>query len=167
LAVFWSDTRPQALQRGFIELAELLAQLVDDPTGVTLIIPADVVAAVQRREPDGPYTLERGSGLVSGRTMSMTDGRIDVVINAGWLLAFDENNVPMLNREPMKIIRRGLVHEAQHVVMHHRGSGFDAYGVDAVEGMFKRQVAANARNCAMSTGQSGKPSGGRNPSRRR
>ena len=76
--------------------------------------------------------------------MSMTDGRIDVVINAEWLLAFEENNVPMLNREPMKIIRRGLVHKAQHVVMHHRGSGFDAYGVDAVEGMFKRQVAANA-----------------------
>src|SRR5271165_4521421 len=59
----WSDPRPQALQRGFIELAELLAQLVDDPAVVTLVIPVDVAEAVQRREPDVPYTVERGSGL--------------------------------------------------------------------------------------------------------
>lgn len=140
----WSDPRPEALQRGFIELAELLAQLVDDPAVVTLVIPVDVAEAVQRRDPDRPYTLERGSGLVGGRTMPMPDGRIDVIINAGWLLAFDESNLPILNREPMKVIRRGLVHEAQHVVMHQRGSGLDEYGSDAVEGMFNRQLAAHA-----------------------
>jgi hypothetical protein len=140
----WSDPRPEALQRGFIELAELLAELVDDPTVVTLVIPFDIAEAVQRREPDVPYTLERGSGIVGGRTMSLPDGRIDVIINAGWLLAYDENNVPILNREPMKVIRRGLVHEAQHVVMQQRASGFDEYGFNAVEGMFNRQLAANA-----------------------
>jgi hypothetical protein len=139
-----SDTRPEALQRGFIELAELLAQLVDDPSGVTLVIPGDVAAAVHRRDPSVPYTLERGSGLVGGRTMSMPDGRIDVIMNAGFLLAFDENNTPVLNRDALQILRRTLIHEAQHVVMHQRRSSFDEYGYRAVAGVFNRQVAGNA-----------------------
>jgi hypothetical protein len=138
----WTDPRPQALQRGFIELAELLHQLVDDPAVVTLVIPVDVADAVQRREPDVPYTLERGSGIVGGRTMSMPDGRIDVIINGGPLLGFDQDNVPILRREPLKLISRGVVHEAQHVVMRQRGSGFEGYDVEAVEG--SRQLAGSA-----------------------
>lgn len=114
----WSDSRPEALQRGFIELAELLHQLVDDPNAVTLVIPADFAEAVQRRQPGVPYALERGSGLVGGRTMPMGSERIDVLINAGPLLAFDENNAPILDREPMSLICRTVVHEAQHAVMH-------------------------------------------------
>ena len=147
----WSDPRPQALQRGFIELGELLARLVDDPAVVTLVIPVDVADAVRRREPDVPYTVERGSGLVSGRTMTMPDGRIDVIIRGDPLGAFDEKNVPMLNPEPAsrRLIRRGLIHEAQHVVMHQRGSGFAMYDDDAVRGSFNRQLAGKA---AMSVG---------------
>jgi hypothetical protein len=140
----WSDPRPEALQRGFIELAELLAELADDPAVVTLVIPVDLAEAVQKRQPDVPYTIESGSGLVGGRTMATPDGRIDVIINAGWLLAYDENNVPILNPEPMTVIRRTVTHEAQHVVMHQRLSGFDEYGFDAVEGNFNRQLAGNA-----------------------
>lgn len=76
--------------------------------------------------------------------MPLADGRIDVIVNAGWLLAIDENNVPILNREPMQIIRRGLVHEAQHVVMHQRGSGFDEYVIEPGAGVFSRHLAGNA-----------------------
>lgn len=137
-----SDPRPEALQQGFIELAELLHQLVDDPTAVTLVIPADFAEAVQRREPGVPYTLERGSGLVGGRTMPVNDDRIDVLINAGWLLARDENNMPILDREPMTVIRRTLIHEAQHAVMHQRGSAH--YEIEPVDGPFSRQFAAQA-----------------------
>ena len=138
----WPDPRPEALQQGFIELAELLHQLVDDPTVVTLVIPADFAEAVQRRQPGVPYTLERGSGLVGGRTMPLDNERIDVLINAGPLLAFDENNMPILNREPMDIIRRTVVHEAQHAVMHQRGSG--QFDIEPVDGPFSRHLAENA-----------------------
>jgi hypothetical protein len=140
----WSDPRPEALRHGFIELAELLAQLVDDPAGVTLIIPTDLAEAIRRRETDAAYTLERGSGLVSGRTMPALDGGTDVIINAEPLLAYDHQNLPILNRQHFPLVRHTLIHEAQHAVMRQRGSGFDEYALGAGDVGTIRQFAHNA-----------------------
>jgi hypothetical protein len=142
----WSDPRPEAIRYRFIELAELLAQIVDDPAYVTLVIPIDVADAVRWREPDQDYNLERGSGLVGGRTMSTGAGRVDVIINAGPLVEFDGQGLPVHNRihERMRITRRLVIHEAQHAIMQRRGSGFDDYGFEGVAGRFARQLAGNA-----------------------
>ncbi|WP_156764712.1 hypothetical protein [Mycobacterium sp. 1081908.1] len=134
----WSDSRPASFRTAFIEFGELLAQHVDDPASVALIIPVDMADAVRRRE-DGPsYTAQRGSGFVSARTMSMPGGRVDVILNPGWLHAFD---TPDHIRHAMRDIRRCLVHEAQHVIMHQRGSGFDAYAYGAESGATNQEFA--------------------------
>lgn len=141
-AAIWADPRPNALRHGFIDLAELLADIVDEPDKVTLIIPVDIAEAVQSREPDVPYTLERGSGIVGARTMSRPDGRTDVIIWGDPLAMLDDPNLPVLNTntEAIRIVRRGVVHEAQHVIMSQRHSGFEEYDTAGVEGMFSREM---------------------------
>lgn len=71
-AAIWADRSPNALRVAFDDFAELLASLVDRPDEVTLVIPVDVRQAVMRRNPSIPYALERGSGMVGGRTMGAT-----------------------------------------------------------------------------------------------
>ena len=45
-------------------------EIIDDPSEVALIIPVDLTVPVRSREPDVPYTVERGSGLVRARILS-------------------------------------------------------------------------------------------------
>ncbi|VBA43946.1 hypothetical protein LAUMK136_05352 [Mycobacterium attenuatum] len=122
----------------FVEFGELLARHVDDAAAVTLVIPVDMAEAVRRREGGMPYTAQRGSGIVSARTMCLPDGRVDVILNPGWLAAFDTEDHA---RHAMQDIRRCLIHEAQHAIMCQRGSDFDAYAFGAEEGATNREFA--------------------------
>ena len=124
----WSDRRRHPLRADFTELGELLAQLVDDPAEVTLVIPISMPDAVQRREPEVQYTADRGSGFVSARTMDLPGGHIDVILNPGWLHALCDDAARL---DAQERIRRTLVHEAQHVIMGQRKSGFDEYAFAA------------------------------------
>jgi hypothetical protein len=144
-AAVWADPRPNAMRHGFVELAELLAELVDDHNTVTLVIPDDLAEAVRHREPGVPYTVERGSGLVGGRTMSVDDGT-DVILFADPIGMLDEHGTAVLNTDPIptKIVRRTLVHEAQHVIMKQRGADFSDYEFSSVKGLFGRQMTACA-----------------------
>lgn len=141
------DTRPRAeeLRQWLFGLGELLAQLVDDPADVTLIIPNDFVTALRLREPGEPYDLERGSRKVVGRTMFPNRG-IDVILEADRIRAPDEYGLPIVLQHQMDQIRRTLFHEAQHVIMHQRGSGFDAYGVGATTDETYRKIIEIAAN---------------------
>lgn len=141
-AKVWSDPGHPALRHVLIELGELLAQHADDPSTVSLIVPMDMAEAVRRREPGDPYTVERGSGVVGARTISLPDGRVDVIMNgAGPISAATGEEI---NRELVNFLRRTLIHEAQHVIMHQRGSGFEAYKIDAIQGAMRRHFAKNA-----------------------
>jgi hypothetical protein len=141
------DNRPRAeeLRKWFCGLGEVLAELVDDPADVTLIIPKDFVKAVRLREPAEPYDLERGSREVMGRTMFPERG-IDVILKADRMRASDEHGLPIVLQHQMAQIRRTLFHEAQHAIMHQRRSGFDAYGVDAITDENYRQIVEIAAN---------------------
>jgi hypothetical protein len=142
----WSDSRHPTLRDVLVELGELLAQHVDDPNTVSLIVPMDMKEAVRRRDPEVPYTIERGSGVVGARTMSLPVGCIDVIINPAGPVAVASGE--QINRELLSLLRRGLVHEAQHVIMGQRGSGYDEYGCEAVEGPVRRQfVMCAAQVC--------------------
>jgi hypothetical protein len=143
-AAIRSDSRPDALRHGLRELAELLARLVDDPDNVSLIIPNDLRESIQRRQPDEPYTVERGSGLVAGRTMQQPNGHIDVIINAYPIAKIGPRGTPVLDRTLMSMVSRTVTHEAQHAVMRQRNSGFDEYRVDEINGVFNRPLATSA-----------------------
>lgn len=141
------DTRARAeeLRKWLFGLGELLAQLVDDPADVTLIIPKDFVTEVRWRDPAQSYDLERGSREVVGRSM-FPDGGIVVILKADRIQAPDEYGLPIVLQDQMDQIRRTLVHEAQHAIMHQRGSGFDAYGVGAITDESYRQIVEIAAN---------------------
>lgn len=137
-----ADPRPNSLRHGFFALAELLAEIVDDPSEVTLVIPVDLSEAVRSREPDVPYSAERGSGIVGARVMSRPFGGVDVIVRGDPIGMLDGPNLPVLNSDPeaIRIVRRSVIHEAQHVIMAQRKSGFDEYDVSSIEGLFSREM---------------------------
>lgn len=139
----WSDGRPnpETPRNRFIKLAELLAELVDDPDVVTLIIPWDFAEAVLRRDGDESDDLERGSRHVVGRTIPAADGSISVIIDATSLLGADQHDP---KDDAMRAVRRTLIHEAQHVIMYQRGSGNDAYESGAIVGSIDWEFVVHA-----------------------
>jgi hypothetical protein len=130
-----ADGSHNAYRRGANELAEVLASLVDRPGEVTLVIPMDFVAAVNLREPGVDFRSNRGSGVVAARTMPRPDGTVDVLVPAAFIGAKDANDEPLytargaLDGDPalVQLMRRTIVHEAQHAVMAQRGSDWRAY----------------------------------------
>lgn len=130
----WSDDRAKRLRKAFLSLARYLAALVDRPDEVRLVIAINLSEAVQARsDHGGTYDIARGSGLVGGRTMAVDDG-IDVVIDGGFLVDIGSGGTPIPNVAGVELVRRTLAHEAQHVVMTQRGSGFEAYDRARVDG---------------------------------
>jgi hypothetical protein len=143
------SSSPHALRNRFIELGELLAHGVGDPSGVTLIIAWDFAAAVRRsdddesddlNDDDESDDLKRGSRQVAGYTKPVGDGYI-VILDVRSLMGADRENPKDAD---MAAVRRTLIHEAQHVIMYRCGSGSGNYGVDGVEGEINRVLAAHA-----------------------
>jgi hypothetical protein len=133
-AAIWSDPSPDALRTGIDALAELLASLVDRPNDVTLVLPVDVPKAVMRRDPAVHHAAERGPGTVGGRTMLRRDGGVEVIVDANSLINSDGSGfkptaagLPSVRPDGVRMLRRTVVHEAQHAIMELQGSGLGAY----------------------------------------
>lgn len=114
-----------------MDVCRVLVPLVaPEPQRVKVIITGDFVASVKGRLEDGPhrdaFTLERGTGLVGGKTMRVRD-EIHVLFH-DWMF-FDKEAVIALtpadeiqeleSRDEWRErhVRRTAVHEGQHVAM--------------------------------------------------
>ena len=131
------DPSTEAMQRGFEELADTLGKLVDRPDEVSLVVAVSLASAVQRRQPGVAYHSDRGTGTVAARTMRRADGRIEVIIESGFLAevdaygqgCFTAAGQPQLSRRGLAQMRRTIIHEAHHATMHQRNSGYDQFEV--------------------------------------
>lgn len=132
----WNDATARPLRTVFQDLATLLAGLVDRPGDVTLVIAVNFAEAVMRRDSSVHYSTTRGSGMMGGRTMPREDDKTDVLIDGNWLVDVDSNGRMIPKAVGVELMRRSIQHEAQHVVMCQRGSGFEAYGREKVSGLF-------------------------------
>lgn len=129
-AAIWADLSPDALRTGIDELAELLGSLVHRPDDVTLVIPVDIREAIMRRDNSAPYTMERGGGMVGGRTMEHPGGRVDVIITGDFLVDGDATSGirptaaggPRVRPAGLALLRRTVAHEAQHANMELAGT---------------------------------------------
>lgn len=155
-AAMQSDSSPHAVQRGLEQLAEVLANLVDRPDEVTLVVPVGLAEAVMRRQPDVAYHTDRGTGTVAARTMRLPDGRVEVIVETGFLADVDDTGqarftpagVPRLSRSGLQALRRTMVHEAQHAVMIQRDSGYEQYELQTHAVDFPRwDYAVSAKTC--------------------
>ncbi|MFE4463260.1 hypothetical protein ACFROC_38425 [Nocardia tengchongensis] len=129
----WTHPRAIPLRNSFIRLAQELAKLVDQPESVQLVIAVNLADAVQARENNPDYNVQRGSGTVGARTMPVGDG-IDVVVDGNKLIKMASNGMPIPDPAGVNLMHRTLVHEAQHVIMRQRRSGFEIYGRDEIDG---------------------------------
>jgi hypothetical protein len=155
-AAMQSDPSPHAVQRGLEQLAEVLANLVDRPDEVTLVAPVGLAEAVVRRQPDTGYHTDRGTGMVAARTMEFADGRIEVIVETGFLADVDDTGqsrftpagVPRLSQRGLQALRRTIVHEAQHALMIQRDSGYEQYALQTHAVDFPRwDYAVSAKMC--------------------
>ena len=125
------DPSTEAMQRGFEELADTLGKFVDRPDEVSLVVAVSLASAVQRRQPGVAYHTQRGTGTVAARTIKRADGRVDVIIESGFLAEVDAYGqgrftaagLPQLSRRGLARMRKTIIHEAQHATMHQRNSG--------------------------------------------
>ena len=152
-AAIWSDPSPDALRTGIDALAELLTSLVDRPDDVTLVLPVDVGAAVMRRDPSVHDMAKQGS--VGGRTMLRRDGGVEVIVDANSLINADSSGfkptavgLPSVSPEGLQMLRRTVIHEAQHALMELQGSGLGAYRHQVTwEGATTLQFAVARKMC--------------------
>jgi hypothetical protein len=78
--------------------------------------------------------------------MKLPGGRVEVIVETGFLSDFDENGqprwtaagLPCLSRTALATLQRTMIHEAQHVVMPQRNSGFEEYAFQTHAGDFPR-----------------------------
>jgi hypothetical protein len=101
---------------------------------VRLVVPIHLELALTQRHDGAPYGMARGSATVVAKTMKR-DGLIEVLIDASSLYDIDETGE--IRRTAAGQVRLGVnglirmrhyvTHEAQHVIMMQRGSGFEAY----------------------------------------
>lgn len=93
------------------------------PAETQLVIAGDFVASVRDRLPVGPYRdhydTTRGDGFVGGKTLTLPDGHIDVVMPAGIFVPVEDDDEAA--RERILIAIRTVSHEAQHVAMGQAG----------------------------------------------
>jgi hypothetical protein len=140
------DPSTDAMQRGFEELADTLGKLVGRPNDVSLVVAVSLASAVQRRQPGVAYHTDRGTGTVAARTMKRADGRVDVIIESGFLMEVDAYGQgrftaagqPQLSRRGLAQMRKTIIHEAQHATMHQRNSGYDRFEVSEHASIYPR-----------------------------
>ena len=106
--------------RGLVHLREALDSLINSPEGVLMIVTADFVDTIKTRNEDqDAYTVDRGSGMVGGRTTRFDD-HIEVVLNGIFLLTSNDDGDAIINESGFELAGHTVVHEAQHVLMHQR-----------------------------------------------
>lgn len=102
--------------------AAFLGTVAPEPARTRLIISGDFVTSVRDRLEAGFYrdnfTTERGNGVVGGKTMTLPDGNVHVIIPAFvFKEAFDGEHP----HEAERLIKHTVAHEAFHVAMHQAG----------------------------------------------
>lgn len=100
----------------------LLSQCAVEPGRCRMIITGDFVGSVRDRLDEGEYRdsfgLDRGSGVVGGKTMLMPDGSVDVLLH-GFL--FELGKTPEQEDFARSTAVHAVVHEGQHVAMMQAG----------------------------------------------
>jgi hypothetical protein len=111
-------------------VAGLLLHL-PDPDTWRLTVSGDVVAsvnAIEQREEDNGYTIERGVGEVGARTISADDGTYDIVIGAwSFMPAFEVSSPEELVEYMHSIGTHLAIHESGHAILHQRGEDSEAF----------------------------------------
>lgn len=99
-----------------------------DSDRVRLVITGDFVQSVRDRTLSEyyreNYDTERSTGTVGGKTMTLADGSVDVLLHASGFRR-PESEDDRAERE--ELIRRTTVHEANHVAMEQAGEGALSY----------------------------------------
>lgn len=105
---------------------QMLANIAADPSRVRLVVTGDFVSSVQARlEQDGVNTdfdVDRGSGMVAGKTMPQPDGSIDVLIPWWFFNAELDAEQRAVTAE---LAVRTVIHEAYHVAMRQNQQGYE------------------------------------------
>ncbi|CAN7231054.1 hypothetical protein LJR186_000876 [Microbacterium foliorum] len=111
-----------------------VTNMAADPTQVRLVIVGDMVEAIKRRLPAGPerdsFDADRGAGMLAAKTMVVGD-EVHVIVPAWCFLdtqamrngSTDAEFAEFVRTAPARerMIRRTVVHEAQHVAMDQAG----------------------------------------------
>ncbi len=130
-----------AFRREVVDLRKRLDSLIDTPDGVLLIISGAFVDTIRARYPkQEAYGDVRGSGLVGGRTAQVGD-HIEVVLNGCFLLTGDADGGGVVNEQGFQLTGNTLTHEAQHVIMHQRGTVIDDMDLSEVTGYASGRLA--------------------------
>jgi hypothetical protein len=114
---------------------DTLASSVPEPDKASLVVTGDFVGSVRSRLREGSpaesYGVERGTGIVAGKTMDRGDGTIDVLLPAFFFVADagDEQR-----SASARIASRTLVHEAAHVAALQNEQTFDYAGEPGRDG---------------------------------
>lgn len=108
----------------FFKLVEAVKSILSsaDLSKTRIVMTANFIQSVKSRQenPEQDYTLERGSGLVAGKTMrSNKDGVVDIIFHL-YLLAPQEKSDIAAERD-LHIEHVGR-HEAVHAYLHHLGT---------------------------------------------
>lgn len=99
-----------------------LAATAPDPGGVELVVTSSLAASALRRVPPAEaeelrtaHQVAHGAGVVAGRTLRLAEGPVVVLLHAG---CFRTDLDAEERVAADQLVRRVLVHEAQHVAMH-------------------------------------------------
>lgn len=105
-----------------------VSSIAVDADRVRLVITGDFVQSVRDRTLSEyyreNYDMERGTGMVGRKTMTLADGSVDVLLHAsGFQAPGSEDD----RTERENLTRRTTVHEANHVAMEQAGVGALTY----------------------------------------
>ena len=118
-----TDTFPDLM----IWCASALTALAPDPGTVRLVVTGDFVRSAKDRMADfvkrDEFDLVRNGGVVGAKTLTLADGRIDVLFPAWWFVTDGTTDEERAALE--QLAKRTLVHEAQHVSMTQSGEEFE------------------------------------------
>ncbi|MGC4154509.1 MAG: hypothetical protein QM628_15725 [Propionicimonas sp.] len=100
----------------------LLSQCAVEPGRCRLIITGDFVESVRQRLPEGEYRdtygVDRGTGVVGGKTMQMPDRTLDVLVAD---MLFQTGKTPAQQESARNTALHTVFHEGQHVAMMQAG----------------------------------------------
>lgn len=99
-----------------------------DVSTVRLVVTGDLIESVKQRSTSEHqqqnYDTRRNSGIVAAKTMSLGDGRVDVLVPAWW---FSIEVTDDQKDDCERLAKRTTVHEAQHVAMAQAGEADGDY----------------------------------------
>jgi hypothetical protein len=106
-----------------------LAATAPEPGGVELVVTGSLTASTRHRVPAAEaedlrtaHQVAHGAGVVAGRTLRLAAGPVVVLLHAG---CFRTDLDPDERVAADQLVRRVLVHEAQHVAMHQNQQAYE------------------------------------------